>query len=133
MFSVAVSGFRAEHDCTECSLERLALRGVDHADVGDHALQPRLEHGLVVAILCGEAFGFCVMQNRAQAPDQPQTCGAKVAQRKKTQIIFLGRGVSAGLADTKANIEKLQTAQMPILAHPMDVAEAMKIPLSQLR
>lgn len=56
-----------------------------------------------------------------------------VARRKQTEIIFLGRGVSTGLADTKANIEKLQSAKLPILAHPRDVAEALKIPLKQLR
>jgi len=56
-----------------------------------------------------------------------------VARRKQTEIIFLGRGVSAGLSDSKANIEKLQSAKLPILAHPRDVAEAMNIPLKQLR
>ena len=72
-------------------------------------------------------------KKKEEAEARRQKHADDVARRKQTEIIFLGRGVSAGLCDTKANIEKLQSAKLPILAHPRDVAEAMKIPLKQVR
>ena len=56
-----------------------------------------------------------------------------VKQRKATDIIFLGRGVSRGLADRRANVEKLQAAGLPVLASPADVASAMGLSISRLR
>jgi RNA-directed DNA polymerase len=56
-----------------------------------------------------------------------------VAHRKATDIIFLGRGVSRGLADRRANVEKLQSAGLPVLASPADVARAMGLTIPRLR
>ena len=57
----------------------------------------------------------------------------QVQHRKATDIVFLGRGVSRGLADRRANIEKLQTAGLPVLSCPSDVANAMGLTVSRLR
>lgn len=56
-----------------------------------------------------------------------------MVQRKATDIIFLGRGVSGGLADRRANIEKLQSLRLPMLATPADVAKALGHEISRLR
>jgi RNA-directed DNA polymerase len=56
-----------------------------------------------------------------------------VAQRKATDIIFLGRGVSQGLADRRSNIERLQASELPVLSSPADLAEALGISIGTLR
>jgi RNA-directed DNA polymerase len=58
---------------------------------------------------------------------------AAVAQRRATDIIFAGRGVSARLGDRRAHVEQLTTAGLPVLASPADVARALGIEVSQLR
>lgn len=57
----------------------------------------------------------------------------QVTQRRATDIVFLGRGVSRGLADRRSNIELLQSKALPILSSPADVAAAMGVSISQLR
>ena len=57
----------------------------------------------------------------------------QVQHRKATDIVFLGRGVSRGLADRRANIEKLQDAGLPVMSSPSDVANAMGLTVSRLR
>lgn len=57
----------------------------------------------------------------------------QVAQRRATDIVFLGRGVSRGLADHRSNIELLQSQSLPILSSPADLASAMDVSISQLR
>ncbi len=56
-----------------------------------------------------------------------------VARRRATDIVFLGRGVSKGLADRRSNIEKLEANHLPVLSTPAELAEAMGLPISQLR
>lgn len=72
-------------------------------------------------------------QKKAEAAERKRQHAADVARRKATDIIFLGRGVSRGLADRRANVEKLQAAGLPILATPADVAQALGISISRLR
>jgi retron-type reverse transcriptase len=72
-------------------------------------------------------------QKKAESAERKRKHAADVAQRKASDIIFLGRGVSRGLADRRANVEKLQAAKLPLLASPADVAEAMGISISRLR
>jgi len=72
-------------------------------------------------------------QKKAESAERKRKHAADVAQRKATDIIFLGRGVSRGLADRRANIEKLQAARLPVLASPADVARALGISISRLR
>jgi hypothetical protein len=47
--------------------------------------------------------------------------------------VFLGRGVSKGLADRRAKVEKLPSAGLPVLAAPADVAQALGLPIARLR
>jgi RNA-directed DNA polymerase len=72
-------------------------------------------------------------QKKAESAERKQQHAADVAHRKATDIIFLGRGVSRGLADRRANVEKLQAVGLPVLASPADVARALGISISRLR
>lgn len=56
-----------------------------------------------------------------------------VAHRRATDIVFLGRGVSKGLADRRSNIEKLEANGLPVLSTPAELAKAMSLSISQLR
>jgi RNA-directed DNA polymerase len=72
-------------------------------------------------------------QKKAEAAERKRLHAEAVARRKATDIIFLGRGVSRGLADRRANVEKLQAAGLPLLASPADVARAMNLSIPRLR
>ncbi len=72
-------------------------------------------------------------QKKAESAERKRQHAADVAERKATDIIFLGRGVSRGLADRRSNVEKLQAAKLPVLALPADVARALGITISRLR
>ena len=72
-------------------------------------------------------------QKRAHAETRRTLHREQVAQRKATDIVFLGRGVSRGLADRRSNIELLQSNALPVLSSPADLAKAMDISISQLR
>lgn len=72
-------------------------------------------------------------QKKAEAAERKRQHAEDVARRKATDIIFLGRGVSRGLADRRVNVEKLQAAGLPVLASPADVAQAIGITIPRLR
>lgn len=72
-------------------------------------------------------------QKKAEAAQRKRKHAEDVARRKATDIIFLGRRVSSGLADRRANIEKLQAAGLPLLATPADVAKALGLTIPRLR
>ncbi|HVT82660.1 MAG TPA: reverse transcriptase family protein [Phycisphaerae bacterium] len=72
-------------------------------------------------------------QKKAEAEERKRRHAAAVAQRKATDIIFLGRGVSRGLADRRANVEKLGAAGVLVLAQPADVAREMGLTIPRLR
>jgi RNA-directed DNA polymerase len=72
-------------------------------------------------------------QKKAESAEKKRTHAASVSQRKANDIIFLGRGVSRGLADHRAHVEKLQAAKLPVLASPADVARALRIAIPRLR
>ncbi len=72
-------------------------------------------------------------QKKAEAAQRRQAHAEAVARRKATDIVFLGRGVSGGLADRRANIERLQSLGLPLLATPADVAKALGLEISRLR
>lgn len=67
------------------------------------------------------------------AAERKQAHQEAVAQRKATDIVFLGRGVSKGLADRRSNIERLQASELPVLSSPADLAEALDISIGTLR
>ncbi len=72
-------------------------------------------------------------QKKREAAERDRLRKEAVANRKSTDIIFLGRGVSKGLADRRANVEKLQAGGLPVLATPADIAAALGIPITRLR
>jgi retron-type reverse transcriptase len=72
-------------------------------------------------------------QKKAETAERKRKHAEAVVHRKATDIIFLGRGVSRGLADRRANVEKLRDAGLPVLAAPADVAKAMGITIPRLR
>lgn len=72
-------------------------------------------------------------KKQQEAADRNRRHAEDVARRKATDIIFLGRGVSRGLADRRANVEKLQELQLPLLATPADVATALGVTIPRLR
>ncbi|MBI2898595.1 MAG: RNA-directed DNA polymerase [Planctomycetes bacterium] len=67
------------------------------------------------------------------AEERRRAHAAEVASRRATDILFLGRDVSGGLADRRSDVEKLRTAGLPILASPAEVAAAMGLTIPQLR
>lgn len=72
-------------------------------------------------------------QKKAEAEQRRIQHRERVTHRRATDIVFLGRGVSKGLADRRANIEKLQSLELPVMATPADVANAIGLSISQLR
>jgi len=72
-------------------------------------------------------------EKKRAAEERRQKHVAAVAHRRATDIVFLGRGVSKGLSDRRANVEKLAANHLPILAAPADLATAMGIAIPKLR
>ena len=72
-------------------------------------------------------------QKKAEAAERKRRHAEQVVRRKQTDIAFLGRGVSGGLADRRANVEKLQRLQLPVLASPADLAKALNLTIPRLR
>ncbi len=72
-------------------------------------------------------------ERREAAAARKQARAEAVAHRRATDIVYLGRGVSRGLADRRANLEKLQALGLPRLATPADLAKAMGIRIPTLR
>ena len=72
-------------------------------------------------------------QKRAQAAERKRLHAEEVARRKQSDILFLGRGVSGGLSDRRANVEQLQQLQLPVLASPSDLAAALNLSIPRLR
>jgi retron-type reverse transcriptase len=72
-------------------------------------------------------------EKKRQAEERRRKHAEQVAQRKASDIVFLGRGVSRGLADRRSNVEKLRKAGLPVLSTPLEVARAMSLPVAQLR
>jgi retron-type reverse transcriptase len=72
-------------------------------------------------------------EKKAAAAERRRLHAEGVAHRRATDIVFLGRGVSKGLAERTANVAALQQAGLPVLATPADVAAALSISIPRLR
>ena len=72
-------------------------------------------------------------KKKAEAARRRERRAAEVAARRSGDIVFLGRGVSRGLADRRANVERLHQLGLPVLATPADVAAALGLAIPQLR
>jgi len=89
----------------------------------------------------GEAAVVAERARRAEAKRAKQAAAAAraaaraaaVAERRATDIIFVGRGLSAGLADRRSHVEQLAAAGLPVLATPADLAAALGLTVPRLR
>jgi retron-type reverse transcriptase len=72
-------------------------------------------------------------EKKAAAEERKRQHAERVAHNRQTDIVYLGRGVSAGLADRRSNVEKLQAQGLPVLSAPADVAAALGVTVSKLR
>jgi len=72
-------------------------------------------------------------RKKAEAAERKRLHAEAVARRRATDIVYLGRGVSKGLADRRSNNEKLAAAGLPVLATPADVAAALGLAIPRLR
>jgi retron-type reverse transcriptase len=72
-------------------------------------------------------------RKKAEAAERKRLYAEAVARRKATDIIYLGRGVSKGLADRRSKNEALAAAGLPVLATPADVAVALGLTIPRLR
>lgn len=72
-------------------------------------------------------------QKKREAEERRKAHAEAVALRRKTDIVYLGRGVSKGLADRRSHVERLQSLGLPLLSTPADVATALGITVPRLR
>lgn len=72
-------------------------------------------------------------EKKRQAEERKRAHALAVAQRKASDILFLGRGVSGGLSGRTSDEEKLKKFGLPSLSKPDQVAAALSIPLLRLR
>lgn len=54
-------------------------------------------------------------------------------QKQQTEITYLGEGVSAGLNNSEANIERLQSYNLPLYNNATEIASVMGISIGKLR
>jgi retron-type reverse transcriptase len=72
-------------------------------------------------------------RKKQEASERRAARAAEVARRRAEDVIFLGRGVSAGLRDRRSLVERLKQQDLPVLSTPADVARALGIEIPQLR
>ncbi|HYO10937.1 MAG TPA: reverse transcriptase family protein [Tepidisphaeraceae bacterium] len=100
-------------------------------------VRPNLAHAVDAADRAArddkEARAKLKEQKKAEAAERKRLHAEAVARRKATDIVFLGRGVSKGLADRRSHVEKLRAAGLPILSAPADVAAALGVTVPRLR
>ncbi len=70
---------------------------------------------------------------KAEAVARRERRAAAIAYQRATDIRFLGRGVSAGLADRRSDVGKLAENGVPALSTPADLAQAMGLSVPKLR
>lgn len=72
-------------------------------------------------------------RKKAEAKARREARREAIDRRKREDIIHLGLGVSGKLNDRRSHVEKLQTAGLPVLSGPADVALALGLDVGQLR
>lgn len=72
-------------------------------------------------------------EKKRQAEERKRARAEEVARRKANDILFLGRGVSGGLAKRASDEEKLKRLGLPLLSTPDHVATALSMPLLRVR
>lgn len=103
---------------------RPSLEGIEHKAVmaGDAAVQAdRAERARIKA------------EKKAEAAERKRLRAEAIAHRRATDILFLGRGVSAQLHDRTSDPAKLEAAGLPVLGTPADLAAALGLSIPRLR
>jgi RNA-directed DNA polymerase len=72
-------------------------------------------------------------EKQRQSAEKKRLRAEAIELRRREDIIFLGRGVSAGLRDRRSNLEKLKAAGLPVLSTPAEVALALGLTIPRLR
>jgi RNA-directed DNA polymerase len=80
-----------------------------------------------------EARARLKAQKKEEAAERKRQHAEAVARRKATDIIFLGRGVSARLSQQQSDEAQLIAKGLPVLHKPADLAAALGISVPQLR
>jgi RNA-directed DNA polymerase len=80
-----------------------------------------------------EARAALKAQKKAESEERARIRTEAITKRRETDIIFLGRGVSGGLADRRVHVEKLSRLKLPVLATPGEVAAALGLTVRRLR
>lgn len=70
---------------------------------------------------------------KAEAAERARQKAEAVAHRRATDIVFLGRDVSAGLCDRASDLERLAARGLPALSTPAELAAALGISIPRLR
>jgi RNA-directed DNA polymerase len=128
----------------------MVLRGLAGEDelralhaVGDewlkHHDQRWVEH--VVMQRSGEAAVEALRAEKAKRKEERRALAAQkreerrraIDARKKTEIFFLGRGVSTALSDKQSRVAVLEDRGLPLLHNAQDVARDLGISISALR
>ncbi|MEZ6033847.1 MAG: reverse transcriptase family protein [Planctomycetaceae bacterium] len=108
-------------------------------DIGDRMSQYQSDAAFVAS--SGESAVAQSREERRRQREEKQAAAEarrkqrreQIAQRRANDIVFLGRGVSRGLADRRSNIEQLQEQCLPVLSSPADLAQSMGMSISLLR
>jgi retron-type reverse transcriptase len=72
-------------------------------------------------------------RKKAEAAERKRLRSEGVAHRKATDIIFVGKGVSARMNDRTSDADKLTAAGLPVLHTPADLATALGLTIGRLR
>lgn len=72
-------------------------------------------------------------QKKGEAEVRRRQRQQAIAHRHRTDIVFLGRGVSRGLADRTCDEARLRQSGLPVLATPADVSGALELSIPRLR
>ncbi len=95
--------------------------------------QAAAQSGETAVVADREARARIKVQKKAEASERRRQHQEAVAHRRATDIVFLGRGVSARLDQRESDEAKLRLLNLPLLRTPADVAAAMNVPVPQLR
>jgi RNA-directed DNA polymerase len=72
-------------------------------------------------------------QKKKEAAERRRLRAEKIAQRRATDIVYLGRGVSHRLGERQSDVERLTALGLPILSTPLDLATALGLTIPRLR
>ncbi len=100
-------------------------------------IRPDLAHAAdkadMIVKLGGEDRKRLKEAKQAEAARRRAERAEAIRERHATDIIFLGRGVSRGLADRESDLARLESFGLPLLSTPKELADALGLPVTRLR